>query len=450
MHLIWENLMKNLVLLWTREFKGLDEGMGCYVLDKSVWEAIGKATAASGSTIPSAYGPRVPNMSTDHSNMSAEMWSFWSLYLRPVLLQRCFKDAKYFKHFVHLVMLLNLCLQFEISTAEIQQTEHVSDRLYYQYDPARISTCPVTIHALLHIADSIETMGPVWCYWAFPMEWYCGKLQPSIQSHRFPYHSLDHFILESAQLTQLQILYKLHDELALRPSHRGKILGSFQSESCKLSIDPTCMLLPPRSPICPDEKLLSTSVSPALKTRFMRVDLKVIRKHLKAAFVEEWGTVRHIDSEEGDTMHASSMYKHGEDHRDPTFVRYQMYVDKFANQRRHAEELELKTFYGRLERIIYIHFRASAHQDLHIQNDADAHIILAVIRNTVVDESLRELLKLDIHFSSHEGKLDVIDITSVQCLIGRVFDGDHCALIDHSGSLACAIHVDDSDIIGDE
>ncbi len=67
----------------------------------------------------------------------------------------------------------------------------------------------------------------------FPWSGYCGKLQPSIQSRWFPYHSLDRFVLESAQLTQLQTLYKLHDELALRPPHRGKILGSFQNEFCK-------------------------------------------------------------------------------------------------------------------------------------------------------------------------------------------------------------------------
>ncbi|PBK65077.1 hypothetical protein ARMSODRAFT_989767 [Armillaria solidipes] len=444
MHLIWENLIKNLILLWMGEFKGLDEGTGCYVLDKSVWEAIGKVTAMSGSTIPSVYGPRVPNMSMDRSNMSVEMWSFWTLYLGPVLLQWRFKDIKYFKHFVCLVALLNLCLQFEISMAEIRLVHDgfISwvkeyERLYYQYDPACISTCAVTIHALLHITDSIEAMGPVWCYWAFPMEQYCGKLQPSIRSHRFPYRSLDRFVLESAQLTQLQTLYKLHDELALRPPRRGNILGSFQSESY-----PTCILLPPRSPIRPDEKLLSTSVSPALKTRFTHVDLKVIHKHLKAAFVEEWGTIRCVDSEEGSTMCASSMYKHGEDHRDPTFIQYQMLVDKFANQRQHVEELELVMFYGHLEHIIYIHFPPST--------DADAHIILTVIHNVVVDESLQELHQLDIHFSSCKGKLDVIDITSVQCLIGRVFDGDCCALIDHSGSLAHAIHVDDGDNIGDE
>ncbi|PBK79794.1 hypothetical protein ARMGADRAFT_1049109 [Armillaria gallica] len=344
MHLIWENLIKNLILLWTGEFKGLDEGTSCY--------AIGKATAMSGSTIPSAYGSRVPNVSMDCSNMSAEMWSFWTLYLGPVLLQHRFKDVKYFKHFVHLAALLNLCLQFEINMAEIRLVQEGFISWVKDYE----------------------------------QQW-------------------DWFVLESAQLTQLQTLYKLHNELALRPPHRGKILGSFQNE-----FYPTCILLPPRSPIRPDEKLLSASVSLALKTRFIHVDLKVIRKHLKTAFVEEWGTVQRVDSEEGDTMHASSMYKHGEDHCDPMFVRYQMLVDKFANQCWHAEELELATFYGLLQ----------------------------------------ELHQLDIHFSSCEGKLDVIDITSVQCLIGRVFDGDHCTLIDCSSSLAHAIRVDDNDSTGDE
>ena len=58
MHLIWENLVKNLVLHWTGEFKGLDEGSEDYKFTKPIWEAIGEATATSGSTIPSAFGAR--------------------------------------------------------------------------------------------------------------------------------------------------------------------------------------------------------------------------------------------------------------------------------------------------------------------------------------------------------------------------------------------------------
>ena len=37
MHLIWENLMKNLVLLWTGGFKGLNEGNGEYVVVDAIW-----------------------------------------------------------------------------------------------------------------------------------------------------------------------------------------------------------------------------------------------------------------------------------------------------------------------------------------------------------------------------------------------------------------------------
>lgn len=120
MHLIWENLIKNLVLLWTGEFKGLDDGRESYEVSKAIWEAIGESTAASGSTIPSTYGSRVPNISTSSSQCSAEMWSFWTLYLGPVLLRRRFEN-KYYQHFIRLVRLLTICLQFEITDTEIEK-----------------------------------------------------------------------------------------------------------------------------------------------------------------------------------------------------------------------------------------------------------------------------------------------------------------------------------------
>jgi hypothetical protein len=121
MHLIWENLVKNLVLHWRGEFKGFDDGAESYQLPKAIWEAVGEATATSGSTIPSAYGSRVPNVATKGSYCSAEMWSFWTLYLGPVLLRRRFQNQKYYKHFIRLVRLLNICLQFEITDDEIEE-----------------------------------------------------------------------------------------------------------------------------------------------------------------------------------------------------------------------------------------------------------------------------------------------------------------------------------------
>lgn len=121
MHLIWENLVKNLILLWTGEFKGLDDGVEEYELPKSVFEAIGQATANAGKTIPSAYGSRVPNIEKDRSNCSAEMWSFWTMYIGPVLLRQRFKKPKYYTHFIRLVELLHICLQFEYTDEDIEE-----------------------------------------------------------------------------------------------------------------------------------------------------------------------------------------------------------------------------------------------------------------------------------------------------------------------------------------
>jgi hypothetical protein len=120
MHLIFENVMKNLVLLWTDSFKGLDEGTGDYVLEKTVWEAIGKATATSGPYIPSVFAASPPNVADDKQAQTADSWSFWLLYLGPVLLENLFRRAVYYNHFVDFVKLVKLCLEFEYKRSDIE------------------------------------------------------------------------------------------------------------------------------------------------------------------------------------------------------------------------------------------------------------------------------------------------------------------------------------------
>ena len=114
-------------------------------------------------------------------------------------------------------------------------TNSIIFRFYYQHDTGCISACPVTIHALLHIADSIKTCGPVWCYWAFPMEHYCNCLKPAICNQQSPYATTNQYILEDAQLTQIKAIYNLADKLALQPCQRDLPLGAYQSPCCKSS-----------------------------------------------------------------------------------------------------------------------------------------------------------------------------------------------------------------------
>jgi len=119
MHLIWENVIKNLILLWTSNFKGLDKGSGCYQINATVWAAIGSATVVSGSTIPGCYRTCPPNFVENRSSTTTDTWSFWTLYLGPVLLQQKFKDKKYYDHFIKLVNMLHRCLQFTLTMADI-------------------------------------------------------------------------------------------------------------------------------------------------------------------------------------------------------------------------------------------------------------------------------------------------------------------------------------------
>ena len=94
--------------------------------------------------------------------------------------------------------------------------------------------CPLTIHALLHIADSIEMVGPVWTYWAFPMERYCGSLQPAIRSRRYPYASLNRYVLDRARYEHLKLVYPSLDQVfRLEPPGTRTVAGPVSIEGCE-------------------------------------------------------------------------------------------------------------------------------------------------------------------------------------------------------------------------
>lgn len=103
-------------------FKGLDEGTGSYELATGVWEAVGAATVASGSMIPSAFGACPPDLADDKQATTAESSSFWLLHIGPVLLQDKFRASSvYHHHFCRLSSITDICLQFEHAKEEIEQ-----------------------------------------------------------------------------------------------------------------------------------------------------------------------------------------------------------------------------------------------------------------------------------------------------------------------------------------
>ena len=123
MHLIWENLIPNLIEFWTAPFKDLDHADKDYVIEKHVWEEVGAATAACGATIPSAFGAPVPDIATKQYLMNAKMYTNWTLFIALIMLCGRFKKPQYYKHFMQLVELLKLCLAFEITDMILNQID---------------------------------------------------------------------------------------------------------------------------------------------------------------------------------------------------------------------------------------------------------------------------------------------------------------------------------------
>ena len=119
MHLIFENLVPNLVAHYTGNFKGLDAGIEEYILPAHIWSEICKIGSASGDTIPSQFGARTPNLDKERSHMTAEAWSFWVMYIAPIILRDRFTKPRYYTHFMKLVHLIHLCLSYDMKASDI-------------------------------------------------------------------------------------------------------------------------------------------------------------------------------------------------------------------------------------------------------------------------------------------------------------------------------------------
>lgn len=111
MHLIFENVLQTLVSLFGGDVKGMEQDV--FVIPKKKWEDLGRATAACGASIPSCFGSRPPNFVENRQRCTADSWSFWLLYLAPILLDDCLPSAHY-RHFVRFSELVGECLQFEM------------------------------------------------------------------------------------------------------------------------------------------------------------------------------------------------------------------------------------------------------------------------------------------------------------------------------------------------
>ena len=171
-----------------------------------------------------------------------------------------------------------------------------------------------------------------------------------------------------------------------------------------------------------------------------------IHCHVSVDEVEVWGKIQVVD---GDTIVASSLVRSSqEDSRNASYVRvsfvyifhlptfnllyskYQLLVDKNA-QLANTEPLFIpETFYGQLQHIFIINMPAA--QQLGIPKPE------ILILGTILTCNIEEQNDPDMHYYKTHGRTEVVDITTVQCLVDHVKNCGSWAIIDRSGNLARA------------
>ena len=158
------------------------------------------------------------------------------------------------------------------------------------------------------------------------------------------------------------------------------------------------------------------------------------------------GQVQVID---GDTMVASSLIQSSQEYsRNASYVRvslvhifhwpnfnflllqYQLLIDKNAWLANTEPQFVPETFYSQLQHIFVIKMPAA--WQLGISNPE------ILILGTILTCNIEEHNSLDMHYYKMHGKTEVVDIMTIQCLVGHIKDHGSWAIIDRSGNLAQA------------
>lgn len=214
--------------------------------------------------------------------------------------------------------------------------------------------------------------------------------------------SIAQYVMDDARLNQIQLTHNMADELSLRRPHRADVPGQYKCESYE-----SCVLLPPRH-VGAIEAPLIKKILAALATRF-NTSVSAIQPHVAPHAVKQFGKIRYLDS---DTVVASALAKPHNDTRDATFVRYEVFVDKYARQQQREPELERKTSFGQLQHVFVIELPPIIPLKL-----LEPTTVVLVGINPCLGEAFDSY---GIRYYSKLGPLGIVDAMCVQCVVGRV------------------------------
>ena len=112
-----------------------------------------------------------------------------------------------------------------------------------------------------------------------------------------------------------------------------------------------------------------------------------------------------------------------------TLLQYTLYVDRYARHRRKTPNFKEKTFFGQLKCILVLELPAAPRLDL----VRPTTLILALI------QEVKATLKDGIYFYKEFGVEEVVDLKTVQCVVGRVKCRGEWAIVDQSDNVVIQV-----------
>lgn len=432
MHLLFENLVPNMLQHWKGIFKWLEDDPASRVSDAD-WQQIGILTQQATRTIPSQFSGTLPNIDTDMGLYKAEASSFWFMYLGPILLNGRL-NREHYRHYLAMREIFVWCLDLEITAAQVDALEtkiqkwvQEYERLYYKYDPERLPACPVTIHVLLHIPYYIRQVGPLPLTWSFVMERFCGHLlRPGLLNRIRPYEYLDNYVRRRAQM---QIVARTNQMPSLiRPiSHLTLVGDEFISSKEKIyDAFPDIVLgQPVRRNFQANDQLKRQIVRYFRLPEGQEFTPQQHRQRVDWDTLTRYGRFRLASM--GDRVRVANLIDADQVARDNSFIRYELLPDgnsAFRNMPDHAVRV---THYGWVQDVFYVEYVLDQ-----MTNERRPYL-LARIRECVTRGLDATLPANPVVTYNRMDSASVIHLGTVHAAIGRVKLGNNTwAIVDRS------------------
>ncbi|KAG9121451.1 hypothetical protein FRC07_002590 [Ceratobasidium sp. 392] len=415
MHLFLLNHGPNLILLWKNKYDGINgAGRENYIIKPQVWAEIGRETEAANRSIPATFIRPLPNIQTSQHHYTAESWSFWFIYIAPIVLLGHL-PKKYYDHFLELVSIMKCLLELTNTTERINQLRveiagYVErfEKYYYQYDYDRLPACKLTLHALLHVADDVKLTGPPWASWSFSIERFCRDVTACVLSKVVPYSTVNKHILQISQLSAIAARFPEIRKALLFGKAEAPVEVSRME--CIYPDYPNTVLRFPRLP----GFLLKPSVRRRVAA-FLRTNSDMKRTfHQWFGFIpercERWGKLRIVG---GDCIRsasaANSLSVYG--NRDNSFVQFVSQEDRNARNRADPDMIDV-IGYGRLDFILALTLPANP---LFGIDEPQLHILAHVTeaKDATGDATVERVSYTKL------GRSFVLDVTSIKRAVGR-------------------------------